>query len=38
MDPAHFSRLFRAVYGIPPRDYRNLLPEVCANRQHTCAD
>nr|WP_267882574.1 helix-turn-helix domain-containing protein [Streptomyces griseus] len=23
-NPAHFSRLFRATYGMPPRDYRNL--------------
>lgn len=23
-DPAHFSRLFRANYGMTPRDYRNL--------------
>ncbi|WP_073946796.1 helix-turn-helix domain-containing protein [Streptomyces kebangsaanensis] len=22
-DPAHFSRLFRAAYGLPPRDYRH---------------
>lgn len=36
-DPAHFSRLFRATYGIPPQDYRNL-PQACANRQHPCAD
>ncbi|MFE2157113.1 helix-turn-helix domain-containing protein [Streptomyces lydicus] len=28
-DPARFSRLFRATYGIPPRDYRNLpAPDV----------
>lgn len=37
-DPAHFSRLFRAAYGIPPRDYRNLLPEACANRQQPSAE
>ncbi|GAB7028811.1 helix-turn-helix domain-containing protein [Streptomyces sp. NPDC021749] len=37
-NPAHFSRLFRAAYGIPPRDYRNLLPEACANRQQPCAE
>jgi AraC-like DNA-binding protein len=30
-DPAHFSRLFRAAYGIPPRDYRSLPSTVCAN-------
>lgn len=24
-DNAHFSRLFRATYGIPPRDYRHLV-------------
>ncbi|MFE5872539.1 helix-turn-helix domain-containing protein [Streptomyces roseifaciens] len=35
---AHFSRLFRAAYGIPPRDYRNLSPKTCANRQQPCAD
>ncbi|MEU9337119.1 helix-turn-helix domain-containing protein [Streptomyces sp. NPDC048290] len=23
-NPAHFSRLFRAAYGVSPRDYRNL--------------
>ncbi|MFF7791583.1 helix-turn-helix domain-containing protein [Streptomyces sp. NPDC007991] len=37
-DPAHFSRLFRAAYGIPPRDYRNLSSEACMNRQRPCAD
>nr|WP_246098027.1 helix-turn-helix transcriptional regulator [Streptomyces botrytidirepellens] len=37
-DPAHFSRLFRAAYGIPPRDHRNLPHTVCANRQQACAD
>ncbi|MFE0420952.1 helix-turn-helix domain-containing protein [Streptomyces sp. NPDC058953] len=37
-DPAHFSRLFRAAYGTPPRDYRNLPSTVCANRQQPCAD
>ncbi|MGW6798351.1 helix-turn-helix domain-containing protein [Streptomyces sp. NPDC055039] len=36
-DPAHFSRLFRAAYGIPPRDYRDLPPGARANRQHTRA-
>ncbi|MFD7288831.1 helix-turn-helix domain-containing protein [Streptomyces sp. NPDC059863] len=36
-DAAHFSRLFRAAYGIPPRDYRDLPPGARANRQHTCA-
>ncbi|WP_234365465.1 helix-turn-helix transcriptional regulator [Streptomyces sp. RTd22] len=37
-NPTHFSRLFRATYGIPPRDYRNLQPKACANRQQPCAD
>ncbi|MFJ6378720.1 helix-turn-helix domain-containing protein [Kitasatospora sp. NPDC092039] len=37
-NPTHFSRLFRATYGIPPRDYRNLPPEACANRQWPCAE
>ncbi|MFI8307457.1 helix-turn-helix domain-containing protein [Streptomyces sp. NPDC085927] len=30
-DPAHFSRLFRATYGMSPRDFRNLRAEACAN-------
>ncbi|MFI1734525.1 helix-turn-helix domain-containing protein [Streptomyces acidicola] len=37
-NPTHFSRLFRATYGIPPRDYRNLPPKACANRQPRCAE
>ncbi|MEV6133864.1 helix-turn-helix transcriptional regulator [Streptomyces violaceusniger] len=37
-DPAHFSRLFRAAYGIPPRDFRNLRAEACANRQQLCVN
>jgi AraC-like DNA-binding protein/quercetin dioxygenase-like cupin family protein len=37
-DPANFSRLFRAAYGIPPRDYRHLPAEACADLQHPCAD
>lgn len=37
-DPAHFSRLFRAAYGISPRDFRNLRAEACANRQQRCAN
>ncbi|GAB2628178.1 helix-turn-helix domain-containing protein [Streptomyces capparidis] len=37
-NPTHFSRLFRATYGIPPRDYRHLPPIVCANRQQPCAE
>ncbi|WBB62917.1 helix-turn-helix domain-containing protein [Streptomyces sp. WMMC500] len=32
-NPVNFSRLFRATYGVPPRDYRNLPPEVCEDRQ-----
>ncbi|MDG9709557.1 helix-turn-helix domain-containing protein [Streptomyces sp. DH10] len=38
IDPAHFSRLFRAAYGIAPRDFRNLQAEACANRQQPCAE
>ncbi|WP_346173743.1 helix-turn-helix domain-containing protein [Streptomyces cuspidosporus] len=34
----HFSRLFSATYGIPPRDYRHLPPKACANRQPPCAE
>ncbi|MFE1172605.1 helix-turn-helix domain-containing protein [Streptomyces sp. NPDC058773] len=37
-DPARFSRLFRATYGMSPRDYRNLSPKACANRQQPCAE
>ncbi|BDM74973.1 AraC family transcriptional regulator (plasmid) [Streptomyces nigrescens] len=37
-DPKHFSRLFRATYGIPPRDYRDQSREACANRHQPCAD
>ncbi|MFJ6662228.1 helix-turn-helix domain-containing protein [Streptomyces sp. NPDC091377] len=37
-NPMHFSRLFRTAYGIPPRDYRNLPPEACANRQTSRAE
>ncbi|MBI0314112.1 helix-turn-helix domain-containing protein [Streptomyces javensis] len=37
-NPTHFSRLFRATYGTPPRDYRHLPPIVCANRQQPCAE
>ncbi|GLV76327.1 helix-turn-helix domain-containing protein [Streptomyces hygroscopicus] len=37
-NPTHFSRLFRATYGIPPRDYRNLPPKACTNRQQPCAE
>ncbi|MGW1592747.1 hypothetical protein [Streptomyces sp. NPDC002343] len=36
-NPTHFNRLFRATYGIPSRDYRNLPPKACANRQKPCA-
>ncbi|MEU1669996.1 helix-turn-helix domain-containing protein [Streptomyces sparsogenes] len=32
----HFSRLFRATYGIPPRDYRNLPHTARADRQRAC--
>ncbi|RNG34673.1 helix-turn-helix transcriptional regulator [Streptomyces botrytidirepellens] len=37
-DPTHFSCLFRAAHGVPPRDYRNLPPAACANRQPPCAN
>ncbi|MFS8201870.1 helix-turn-helix domain-containing protein [Streptomyces sp. CWNU-52B] len=37
-NPTHFSRLFRLTYGIPPRDYRNLPPKACANRQQPSAE
>ncbi|MFS8198133.1 helix-turn-helix domain-containing protein [Streptomyces sp. CWNU-52B] len=37
-DPTHFSRLFRAVYGLPPRDFRNLSSQAYADRQDPCAD
>ncbi|MCA6095520.1 helix-turn-helix domain-containing protein [Streptomyces sp. SCA3-4] len=37
-DPAHFSRLFRTAYGVPPRDYRNLRFKECANHQKPCAN
>ncbi|MEL5957421.1 helix-turn-helix domain-containing protein [Streptomyces sp. CLV115] len=37
-DPKHFSRLFRATYGIPPRDFRDRSREACANRHQPCAD
>ncbi|MEE4596067.1 helix-turn-helix domain-containing protein [Streptomyces sp. DSM 41524] len=37
-NPTHFSRLFRATYGIPPRDYRHLPHKACANRQQPCAE
>ncbi|MDN0201221.1 helix-turn-helix domain-containing protein [Streptomyces sp. S.PNR 29] len=37
-DPTHFSRLFRATYGMPPRDYRNLPYLACANHQQPCAE
>jgi AraC-like DNA-binding protein len=33
VDPAHFSRLFKTTYGLPPRDYRTSalsLPETVA--------
>lgn len=36
-DATHFSRLFRATYGMPPRNYRSLPPQTRANRQHPCA-
>ncbi|MFK0115448.1 helix-turn-helix domain-containing protein [Streptomyces sp. NPDC090994] len=37
-DPAHFSRLFRAAYGMPPRDYRNAAyREGRADRQESRA-
>jgi AraC-like DNA-binding protein len=25
VDPAHFSRLFRAAYGVPPLEYRRTM-------------
>ncbi|MEU3414572.1 helix-turn-helix domain-containing protein [Streptomyces sp. NPDC006658] len=37
-DPAHFSRLFRAAYGIPPRDYRHSPHKAYAYAQKSCAD
>ncbi|MFD4701025.1 helix-turn-helix transcriptional regulator [Streptomyces niveus] len=37
-NPTHFSRLFRAAYGIPPRDYRHLPSTMRANRQQLCAE
>jgi AraC-like DNA-binding protein len=37
-DPTHFSRLFRATYGTPPRDYRNLPHTASADRQQPCAE
>ncbi|MBD3006377.1 helix-turn-helix domain-containing protein [Streptomyces sp. 5-10] len=27
-NPAHFSRLFRTAYGIPPQDYRRVAPQA----------
>lgn len=33
-DPAHFSRLFRAAYGVSPRDYRN---DALNGRMHESA-
>ncbi|MBW4718109.1 helix-turn-helix domain-containing protein [Saccharothrix obliqua] len=36
-DKAHFSRAFRAAYGIPPRDYRVLSALDRAESQHPCA-
>ncbi|WP_086562268.1 helix-turn-helix domain-containing protein [Streptomyces africanus] len=36
--PTHCSRLFRATYGAPPREIRNLSPTACANRQRPCAE
>ncbi|MER0245577.1 helix-turn-helix domain-containing protein [Streptomyces sp. HSW2009] len=32
-DPMHFSRLFRAAYGVPPREYRERALRTCAHRQ-----
>nr|WP_307135702.1 AraC family transcriptional regulator [Streptomyces aurantiacus] len=37
-DPTHFSRLFRTVYGMPPRDFGSLSSQACADRQLPCAD
>ena len=28
-DPAHFSRLFKAAYGVGPRDYESGSPHAC---------
>ncbi|WP_225080783.1 helix-turn-helix domain-containing protein [Streptomyces sp. CoT10] len=32
-DPAHFSRLFRAAYGMPPKDYRHNSFHISAARE-----
>ncbi|GCE00622.1 helix-turn-helix domain-containing protein [Embleya hyalina] len=37
-DPKHFSRLFHATYGMPPRDYRDRSRQACANRHQLCAN
>ncbi|WP_146087512.1 helix-turn-helix domain-containing protein [Thermomonospora echinospora] len=33
-DGAHFSRIFRATYGTPPKDYRNNMLKSAAHRMH----
>jgi AraC-like DNA-binding protein len=36
-DPAHFSRLFKAAYGMSPRDYRCLSEQALANKHRALA-
>jgi AraC-like DNA-binding protein len=37
-DPAHFSRLFKATYGMGPRDYRASQGPALPDRRHPPAD